>query len=92
MPRSSLAPAARALLFFGFMGTAIAGLTFGADLQAPGDQSSATVALAKGARDVNADLRFAAAPVDRTQGTAQHAVASPSQQAMAAAIGAGVLR
>ncbi|MGX5735456.1 hypothetical protein [Bosea thiooxidans] len=92
MPRSNLAPAARAFLFFGFMGTAIAGLTLGADLQAPGDQSSTTVALAKGARDATADLRFAAAPVDRAQITARHAVASPSQQAMAAAIGAGVLR
>jgi len=92
MPRSSFAPAARAALFFGFMGTAIAGLTLGADLQAPGDQSSTTVALAKGARDETADLRFAAAPIDRTQLAARRAVASPSQQAMAAAIGAGVLR
>ena len=92
MPRSSLAPAARAFLFFGFMGTAIAGLTLGAELQAPGDQSSTTVALAKGAQDVSAGLRFAAAPIERTQVTAQHGVASPSQQAMATAIGAGVLR
>jgi len=92
MPRSSLAPAARAALFFGFMGTAIAGLTLGADLQAPGDQSSTTVALAKGVRDVTADQRFAATPVDRTQLTARRAVASPSQQAMADSIGIGVLR
>lgn len=92
MPRSSLAPAARAFLFFGFMGTAIAGLTLGADLQTPGDQSSTTIAQAKGAQDETADLRFAAAPIDRAQLAVRRAVASPSLQAMADPVRAGVLR
>lgn len=93
MLKSSLAPAARAFLFFGFMGAAVTGLTLGADLQLPTDQSSTTVALAKGDRgDQSADLRFAAAPVDRGQHVARRSIASPTQQAMAGSIEAGVIR
>lgn len=84
MLKASLAPAARAFLFFGFMGAAVAGLTIGAQLQAPSDQSSTSVALARGERDQAADLRFAAADTaDRTRSTTQRAIASPSQQALA---------
>lgn len=84
MLKNSLAPAARAFLFFGVMGAAVTGLTLGAQLQVPSDQSSTTVAQAKGERDTGADLRFAAADrADRAQSTAKRAIASPSQQAMA---------
>ncbi len=44
MLNDSLASAKRALLFFGCMATLVAGLTFGAGLQLPTDQSSTTVA------------------------------------------------
>lgn len=84
MLTSSLAPAARGLLFFGVMGAAVAGLTFGAQWQIPTDQSSTSVAMAKGERNLSADLRFAAVDHgDRAQSTAKRAIASPSQQAMA---------
>jgi hypothetical protein len=48
MPKSSLAPAMRATVFFGLMGAAIAGLTLGAKLQIQTDQSSTTIELARG--------------------------------------------
>lgn len=84
MPKASLAPAVRALLFFGFMGAAVTGLTIGAQLQIPSDQSSTSVAMARGERDKAADLRFAAVDsADRTRSTAKRAIASPSQQALA---------
>lgn len=92
MLKSSLAPAARAFIFFGFMGAAVTGLTLGADLQVPTDQSSTTVALQKGDREHGTDLRFAAAPVERSQMTARQSIASPTQQAMASTIEAGILR
>jgi len=92
MLKSSFAPAVRAFIFFGFMGAAVTGLTLGADLQLPTDQSSTTVALAKGDRDQTADTRFAAAPVSRSHLTARNAIASPSQQAMASSIEAGIVR
>lgn len=93
MPKASLAPAARALFFFGFMGAAVTGLTLGAQLQAPTDQSSTTVALAKGERDQAADLRFAAVDrSDRAQSTAKRAIASPSQQAMAGGLVTHIVR
>jgi hypothetical protein len=84
MLKASLAPAVRALFFFGFMGAAVTGLTIGAQLQAPTDQSSTSVAQARGERDPAADLRFAAVDrADRAQSTAKRAIASPSQQALA---------
>jgi hypothetical protein len=86
MPKSSLAPAMRAIVFFGLMGTAVTGLTLGAGLQMPDDQSSTTVALAKGAgeRGYTDSLRLAAVDrADRSRSAAKRAIASPSQQAMA---------
>jgi len=84
MLNASLAPAIRALCFFGFMGAAVAGLTIGAQLQSATDRSSTSVALAKGERGQAADQRFAAADhADRAQSTTKRAIASPSQQALA---------
>ncbi|QEL24384.1 hypothetical protein FQV39_18710 [Bosea sp. F3-2] len=84
MLKASLAPAVRAFCFFGLMGAAITGLTVGAQLQGATDQSSTSVAQARGERDQGADLRFAAVDhADRAQSTAKRAIASPSQQALA---------
>lgn len=84
MLKNSLAPAARAFVFFGVMGAAVTGLTLGAQWQTPTDQSSTSIAQARGERDPAADLRFAAVDrTDRSQSTAKRAIASPSQQAMA---------
>lgn len=84
MLKASLAPAARAFLFFGVMGAAVTGLTLGAQFQIATDESSTTVALAKGEREPRSDLRFAAVDHgDRTQSTTKRAIASPSQHAMA---------
>ena len=86
MQKSSLAPAMRAVVFFGLMGTAVTGMTLGAGLQTPDDQSSTTVALAKGAseRGYADGLQIAAVDhADRSRSTAKRAIASPSQQAMA---------
>ncbi len=86
MQTSSLAPAMRAVVFFGLMGAAVTGLTLGAGLQTPDDQSSTTVALAKGAseRGYADSLQLAAVDhADRSRSTAKRAIASPSQQAMA---------
>lgn len=84
MLKASLAPVIRALVFFGFMGGAVTGLTIGAQLQSPTDQSSTSIALARGEPDQAADRRFAAADsADRTRSTTQRAIASPSQQALA---------
>lgn len=85
MPKSSLAPAMRAIVFFGLMGTAVTGLTLGAGLQVPDDQSSTTVALEKGAVERGYNTQIAAVDhSDRARSTAKRAIASPSQQAMAA--------
>lgn len=93
MLNNSLAPAARAFLFFGVMGAAVMGLTLGAQWQMPTDQSSTTIAQAKGERDLGADLRFAAVDhTDRAQSTAKRAIASPSQQAMADGPATRILR
>ena len=86
MPKSSLAPAMRAIVFFGLMGTAVAALTLGAGFQMPADQSSTTVAVAKGAseRGYADSLQLAAVDrADRSRSAAKRAIASPSQQAMA---------
>lgn len=86
MPKSSLAPAMRAIVFFGLMGTAISALTLGAGFQMPADQSSTTVAVAKGAseRGYADSLQLAAVDrTDRSRSAAKRAIASPSQQAMA---------
>jgi len=86
MPKSSLAPAMRAIVFFGLMGTAVSALTLGAGFQMPADQSSTTVAVAKGAseRGYADSLQLAAVDrTDRSRSAAKRAIASPSQQAMA---------
>ena len=84
MLKPSLAPVVRALVFFGLMGTVVTGLTFGARLQMPADQSSMTVALAKGERGLTETTQFAAVDrADRGRSAAKRTVASPSQQAMA---------
>lgn len=84
MPKSSLAPAMRAIVFFGLMGTAVSALTLGAELQLPADQSSTTVALARGERGHTDTVQLAAVDhADRSRSTAKRAIASPSQQAMA---------
>lgn len=84
MPKSSLAPAMRAIVFFGLMGTAVSGLTLGARLQMPDDQSSTTIALARGERGYTDSLQLAAVDrADRSRSAAKRAIASPSQQAMA---------
>jgi hypothetical protein len=84
MPKSSLAPAMRAIVFFGLMGTAVSALTLGAGLQMPDDQSSTTVALAKAERGHVDSVQFAAVDrADRPRSAARRAIALPSQQAMA---------
>jgi hypothetical protein len=87
MLNNSLAPIKRAFVFFGLMGTAVACLTFGADLQGSTDQSSATVALAKAERQEPADTRYAAVdPGQKVVSSAKRAIATlhqaTSQQAM----------
>lgn len=81
MLNDSLAPIKRAAIFFGFMGVAVATLTFGAGMQTPADQSSATVAQAKIERHGSADARFAAIdPAQQRTGSAKRGIAA-SQQA-----------
>lgn len=85
MPKSSLAPAMRAIVFFGLMGAAVSAMTLGAGLQMPADQSSTTIALTKGAneRGYTDSLQLAAVDrADRSRSAAKRAIASPSQQAM----------
>lgn len=87
MLNNSLAPMKRAGLFFGFMGVAVATLTFGAGLQQPTDQSSASVAQAKIERHEPTDTRIASVNpnqkvVDRTKraiATSQQAFLAGSQ-------------
>lgn len=84
MPKSSLAPAVRAIVFFGLMGTAVASLTLGAGLQMTADQSSTSVALAKGETGYVDSLHLASVDrSDRSRSAAKRAIASPSQQALA---------
>ena len=92
MLNDSLAPIKRASLFFGFMGLAIATLTFGAGLQLPGDQSSTTVEQAKLERHVPTDTRFAAVdPSQRQASPAKRAIVT-SQQALLERPSISVLR
>jgi hypothetical protein len=82
MVNASLAPIKRAGLFFGFMGVAVATLTFGAGLQVPGDQSSTSVAQAKVERHQPTDQQFASVdPGQKVVGATKRAIPS-SQQAM----------
>lgn len=81
MSTNSLAPIKRAIMFFGFMGVAVASLTFGAGLQTPTDQSSATVAQAKIERNLPTDTRLASVnPNERAVTSVKRAIPS-SQQA-----------
>ncbi|MBN9457592.1 MAG: hypothetical protein J0I54_13270 [Bosea sp.] len=80
MLNDSLAPAKRALIFFGCMGALVAGLTYGAGLQIPSDRSSATVAQMRGAP---AETQFAAVDrADRGETVVRRAIPAPSKQAM----------
>lgn len=93
MLNNSLAPIKRGMIFFGFMGAAIATLTIGADLQIPTDQSSATVAQAKLERKAPTDVRFAAVdPGQNVVGTTKRAIAGPQQAANFSTPRATVLR
>lgn len=84
MLNHSFAPAKRALIFFGCMGAVVGGLTLGSAFQIPTDESSTTVALARGADAVPAGAQFAAVNrSDQTESAAKRAIPSPSQQAMA---------
>lgn len=80
MLTNSLAPIKRACLFFGFMGVAVATLTFGAGLQAPTDQSSSTVEQAKIERNIPTDSQFAAVNSgERTATSVKRAIPSAQQ-------------
>jgi len=93
MLNNSFAPAKRAMIFFGCMGAVVGGLTLGSALQLPTDQSSTTVAMARGADPAPAGLQFAAVNrSDRTESAAKRAIPSPSQQAMAEKIQKTILR
>jgi hypothetical protein len=93
MLKPSLAPAVRAIVFFGLMGTAVTGLTLGAGLQMPADQSSTSVALAKGEHGYSDSLRLASVDrSDRSRSAAKRAIASPSQQAMADGLRTHIVR
>jgi hypothetical protein len=82
MLNNSLAPIKRAGIFFGFMGTAVFALTFGADFQQTNPDSSAAVAKAKIERHQPTDTRVAAVdPAERSDGVAKRAIGG-SQQAM----------
>jgi hypothetical protein len=82
MLNGSLAPAKRALIFFGCMAAAVAGLTFGAGLQLPADQSSTTVAQLRGSAPPS-ETRLAATGRPERAAALRFAVPSPSRQAMA---------
>lgn len=83
MLNDSLAPAKRALIFFGCMAALVTGLTFGAGLQMPTDQSSTTVAELRG-RAQPGEARFAAVDrSDRSDSAARRGIPGPSQQARA---------
>ena len=92
MLNDSLAPIKRAFLFFGFMGLAVASLTFGAGLQGATDESSTTIAQAKSQRNLPADARFAAVdPAEKAASSVKRAIAT-SQQAMLDRPAGGVMR
>ncbi|MDX3805264.1 hypothetical protein ACXIUS_20705 [Bosea thiooxidans] len=92
MLNDSLAPAKRALIFFGCMAAVVSGLTFGAGLQVPTDQSSTTVAQQRHGAQPN-EARFAAVDrSDRGETVVRRAIPAPSQQAMAETARRVVLR
>lgn len=83
MLSDSLAPAKRAFVFFGCMAAVVAGLTFGAALQMPTDQSSTTVAQIRGGAQ-SGEPRFAAAErADRGEAAMRRGIPAASKQAMA---------
>ncbi len=92
MLTNSLAPIKRACLFFGFMGIAVATLTFGADFQAPADKSSSTVEQAKIERNIPTDTQFAAVnSAERAVTSVKRAIPN-SQQARLAFSSDSILR
>ncbi|WP_353182198.1 hypothetical protein [Bosea sp. (in: a-proteobacteria)] len=82
MLNDSLAPAKRALIFFGCMAALVGGLTFGAGWQVPTDRSSATVAALRG-RATADEPRFAAARAERGGAVPRPGLPAVSKQAMA---------
>ena len=92
MLTNSLAPIKRACLFFGFMGIAVATLTFGAGFQTPADQSSTTVVQAKIERNIPTDTQFAAVNSGERAVTSVKRAIPSSQQARLAVSSDNVLR
>ena len=83
MLNDSLAPAKRALIFFGSMAAVVSGLTFGAALQMPTDQSSTTVAQLRSGTQPT-ETQFAAVDrADRGETVVRRAIPASSKQAMA---------
>lgn len=92
MLNNSLAPIKRAGLFFGFMGLAVASLTFGAGLQLPADQSSTAIEQAKIQHGQPVDQQFASVdPGQKVVGSTKRAIPN-SQQAMLNAGGVTIAR
>lgn len=92
MLNDSLAPAKRAFFFFGCMAAVVTGLSFGAGLQMPTDQSSTTVAASRNHPQPN-EARFAAVDrADRSESAARRSIPAPSKQAMADGVRALILR
>lgn len=93
MLKDSFAPAKRALAFFGCMGLMVGGLTLGAGLQIPTDQSSTTVATLRGVDPSASAQQFAAVNrSDRSESAAKRAIPTSSQQAMAGPSRQSILR
>jgi hypothetical protein len=93
MLNHSFAPAKRALIFFGCMGAVVGGLTLGSGFQIPTDQSSTTVAMARGTDPAPTSSQVAAVNRnDRAESAAKRAIPSPSQQAMAEKTSPTILR
>jgi hypothetical protein len=87
-----LAPIKRATIFFGMMAAVVATLTFGAGIQGPADQSSATVAEAKLRQNIPADSEFAAAQRDERIAMPIRRAIAASQEARLATPGGSVVR
>lgn len=81
MPTGRFAPIKRAALFFGCMGLAVAGMAAGSGLQAVRDQSSTSIAAARGHATAQDSRVAAATVVDRSREAAVRAMAGASQQA-----------
>ncbi|CAM5773930.1 hypothetical protein [Bosea minatitlanensis] len=83
MLNDSLAPAKRALIFFGCMAALVGGLTFGAGWQVPTDRSSATVAQLRGRAPAGEPGYAAAERSERGEAAPRRGLPAVSKQAMA---------